>query len=95
MKHTFGSCQRPVISLGVSHHIKQQICEMLDSIGHKSCKRIVGGKKTPLLHKFVFFQMPEQIFKEKLHLLIQKLPLSQKLHYMRGSCFKHNVLYYQ
>ena len=35
-----------------SIYMKYQICENFDSIGHRSCKRIME-KKTPLLHNIV------------------------------------------
>ena len=34
-------------------------CENLDSIGHRSCKRIIN-EKTLLLHKFVCFHMAKK-----------------------------------
>ena len=62
--NTFGNCQRPVFSLGVSQHMhNKQICDNLDPVGHLSCKRIMK-KKTHLLHKCVWFQMPKAILKD-------------------------------
>ena len=57
---TFSNCQRPVFSLGVSQHAMSiQICDIWTQLVIK----VVGvywKKKTPLLHKFVCFQMPNK-----------------------------------
>ena len=61
---TFGNCQRPVFSLGVSKHNMRKItlCESLDSYGHRRCQRKTK-EKTPLMHKLVCFQMPKNSFR--------------------------------
>ena len=40
--YTFGNCQRPVFSLGVSHH---KHTANLGSIGHLSCEKMMKEKK--------------------------------------------------
>ena len=79
----FGNCQRPVFSLGVSQHMHQILPK-------KVARKCLLKKKT-LLHKFYCFQMPEKGFKFKVFLRLkyfsEKLPISSKMRYSRGSRF--------
>ena len=68
-----------------------------DQYSHQSCKRIMKLKeKTPLLHNSVCFHMPKKSFRSEVSYLSEKLLLSQKLRYFRGSylsqCFNYQQL---
>ena len=54
LKDSFGNCQRPVFSLGVSQHkcMNKQVCENVYSIGHRNFKRI---KKNILVAQICVF----------------------------------------
>ena len=63
--HSFGNCQKPVFSLGVPWYVhiyktKLKICENLDSIVHRSCKRIM--KEHPCGTKLCAFRCPMKSF---------------------------------
>ena len=63
-----------------------QECPMF-LIGHRSCMRI-RKEKTPLMQKFVFFQMPNKRLQAwSLFFYLSEKFLSQKLRYFRGSRF--------
>ena len=66
-----------------------------DSIGHRSCKRIMK-EKTPLLHKFVCFQMPIKGFRvwSLLNIWVRNY-LFLKNYITSEGAVSHNVLYYQ
>ena len=66
--------------------IKHQPCENLDSIGRWSCKKMMKGK-SPLLYMItVCFQLEIKGFwQEVFYHFCEKLPLSPKLRYFRGS----------
>ena len=81
---TFGNCQRPVFSLGVSQH-GHKITNLW--IGRRSCKRIME-EKTLLSHKLCAFRCllsrPHLRSLNQLKYFSEKLILSQKLHYFRA-----------
>ena len=91
----FGNCQRPVFSLGVSQHM-HKITNLwkFDSIGHRSCKRIMK-EKTPLLHKFVCFQMLIKASGLKSFIIWVRNYLFLKNYVTSEGAVSHNVLYYQ
>ena len=63
---TFGNCQRPVFSLGVSQHKYKNLWKF--GLNWSSNFEKIIKEKTPLLHKFVCFQMPEQDFRPEVFL---------------------------
>ena len=69
--------------------IKYQICENLRLFGHRSCKRM--RKKKPRCSNVCTFRCLMKSFIRFKH-LSEKLPLSQKLYYFRGSCSEKNLL---
>ena len=81
--YTFGNCQRPVSSLGVCSNIfiQKQICEIVCSIGHRSCKRVMNQENTLVAQLYVLSDAYKRLQ------LIEKIPFSQKLCYFRRSHF--------
>ena len=81
-------------------YIPTYVCKItnkLDSFGHQSYKKMLK-EKTPLLHKFMSFQMHKKGFRpEFFFYLSDKLLLSQKLYGTSDSegVVSQNVLYYQ
>ena len=88
-RYTFGYCQRPVFSLGVSQR-KHKITNLWNFEPNWSSKLQENDerKKTPLLDEFVCFQIGiKEFWLEVFYYLSEKLSLSQNLCYFRGSRF--------
>ena len=89
---TISNCQKPVFSLGVSHHMhKITTCENFSSIGRRSCE-ITMKKIITFSHEVVCFQMlyfetsSSKSEVSKSH--SWKITFfSRKLRHFRGSCF--------
>ena len=80
---TFGDWQRPVFSLDVSKdmHKTKQNFNILESIGHWSCKRLIK-KKTPFCPTFCAFRfIIKGLRSEVFYYLIEKLSLSHRVCY--------------
>ena len=87
---TFGNCQRPVFSLGVSH-IMHKIANMWKlGLNRSSTLQENNSLKTPLLHKLLCSHMPE---KSLTVLLRNYLFLNNYVNTERA--VSHNVLHYQ
>ena len=90
---TFGRCQRPVFSLWCI--LTHKICANLNSIGNRSCKRIMRRKKTPLSQIFVCFQMSNKRLQLKSVTIGVRTYLFVKNYVASEGAVSHNVLYYQ
>ena len=83
---TFGCCQRPVFSSQHMPKIKK-ICENLNSIGRRS-REIIMEEKTLELRAFrCLISGPQNLILRSLNQIREKLLLSRKLHYFKGSRF--------
>ena len=58
---TFGNCQRPVFSPGVSHRMNEITNLWKFRLNWSSKLQESSGRKTPLLHKFVFSDAWEKL----------------------------------
>ena len=92
----YDNCQRPVFSPGVSQHMHKIInLSKFSLIGRRSCEN-KNERKTPLSHKLCALtclnSRLQPRFRNQLNYFTEKLRLSQKLRYLRGSrlsqCFK-------
>ena len=86
---TVGNCQRPGFSLCVSKHMNK-ITSLRTFALNWSLKLQENDerKKHPCLYKIVCFQIGIKGFRpEVFYYFSEKLPLSQKLSYFRGSHF--------
>jgi hypothetical protein len=92
---TFGNCQRPIFSLGVSQHIHKNNkpvkiwTQLVINVAKEKLK-----KNTPLSHKLCF-QMLELSSREFSSNIILLRNYSFLKNYTSEGAVSHNVLYYQ
>ena len=90
-----GGCQRPVFSLGVSQHMHKITNLWKFELNWSSKLQENNEEKTPLLHKFVCFQMPNQTSGLKSIIIWVRNYLFLKNYVTSEGAVSHNVLYYQ
>ena len=79
--YTFGNCQRPVFSLGVSHHKHKNVKQSCENWPHLSSKlRENDERKNTLVGRICVLSDRKKRL-EVLYYFSEKLPLSQKIQY--------------
>ena len=94
-RYTFGNCQRPVFSLGVSHqNHKIKACENLGSIGHPSCEKMMKEKKT-VVGRICVLSGKIKILVARSVIVLVRNYLFLKNYVTSKGIVSHNGLYYK